>query len=161
MNKVICFTRPDGGMSFILPAPKEHLERILGPLTEKAYWAHVYERNDWQLKDAVNVHECEHDELPHHDRDFRNAWETDGSRVSVSMPKARSIHMNRIRQARNAKLEVLDREYMKAVGRKQITLADQIEAGRETLRNLPQTFDLEQVWTPEELKILWPTELME
>ena len=38
-------------------------------------------------------------------RDFRNAWAHTGSKVEVDMPRARDIHMNRIRVGRDAELE--------------------------------------------------------
>ena len=50
-----------------------------------------------------------------YDAEFRGAFESDGSSISVNMEKARNIHLDRIKFARNEKLKVLDIETMKGV----------------------------------------------
>lgn len=87
-------------------------------------------------------------EIPQ-DRYFRKAWEDNGT-LSVNMPKARDIHMDRIRAKRNEKLKELDIETLK--GR-------DVQTEKQALRDIPQTFDLTKATTPEELKALWPDEL--
>ena len=92
------------------------------------------------------------------DRTFRDAWEDLGSgSVQVNLPKARGIHMDKIRLVRNNELAKKDVEYMKALE------ADDgshtaIAVEKQTLRDIPQTFDL-TTDTPEELKEKWPDEL--
>lgn len=81
------------------------------------------------------------------DRTFRNAWKPD---LSVDMDKARDIHMDRIRIERDRELARLDIEQLK--GR-------DVTADKQALRDIPQTFDLTQAATPDELKALWPVEL--
>ena len=95
------------------------------------------------------------------DKTFRAAWEdtTPEPKIDINLTKCQAIHMDRIRVARNAKLDALDKEWNRAAGRKQAAQADAIEAQREVLRNIPQTFDLTVAKTPDELKALWPTEL--
>ena len=72
----------------------------------------------------------------------------------INMDKARGIHMDRIREVRNAELAKKDIEYMKALeaddGR-----AATVAAEKKALRDIPQTFDL-TTDTPEELKEKWP-----
>lgn len=46
------------------------------------------------------------------DRTVVDAWECTAGQVSVNMPKARVIHMDRIRKARNAELAKLDVPFM-------------------------------------------------
>jgi hypothetical protein len=108
--------------------------------------------------DVVTVSLHEASELPA-DRTFRNAWTHDGSRVTVDMPKARVLHMDHIRRARQPVLDQLDKDWMKATGQRKSAEADAIEAQRQVLRDIPQTLDLTQAATPDELKALWPVEL--
>lgn len=96
------------------------------------------------------------------DRTFRAAWKVTGSVVSVDMPKARAIHMDRIRSARKPKLEALDIEFTRALGKKNQKLADEVEAKRETVRTVDETYKpaIEAATTPEQLKAIWPEELL-
>jgi hypothetical protein len=92
-------------------------------------------------------------------RQFRDAWEWNTAAVAVNMPLARPIHMNRIRVVRNVEL-------VKESGsqyRQPAEIEALFTAGRQrllqTLRDIPQTFDLSVYTTPEELSAAWPIEL--
>ena len=78
--------------------------------------------------------------------------------ISVNMDKARSIHMDVIRGVRNAELAALDITFMRAVEAGDTDLQATIGAEKQTLRDIPQTFDLTSR-TPEQLKRKWPLEL--
>ena len=99
------------------------------------------------------------DEAGHHDA-RGGAWEmdTDG-RPKINMPKARVVHMDKIRQARNAKLVNLDIPFMRAV--ESGSTADQLEikTKKQVLRDIPANFVLSGYTTPNTLKAAWPTEL--
>ena len=74
--------------------------------------------------------------------------------IVVNMPKARGIQMDKIREVRNKELAQKDIEFMKALE------ADDgshtaVAVEKQTLRDIPQTFDL-TTDTPEELKQKWP-----
>lgn len=107
----------------------------------------------WQIVNA--------DSLPER-RVFRGALKVENGVFRIDMDKARVIHMDRIRQKRNAKLADLDNLWMKAAatGKSFNGTAAQIEAQRQTLRDIPQTFDLTTAQTPDELENLWPEELI-
>lgn len=91
-------------------------------------------------------------EIPN-DRAFRDAWKDTG-KMEVDMPRARDIHMARIRKARDAKLAATDIEMTRAL---EAGLdIKQLSAKRQALRDIPQTFDLSTAETPEQLKALWP-----
>ena len=70
-------------------------------------------------------------------RDFREAWVDSGESIEHDMPKVRAIHMQRIREARNARFPALDAEYMRALGTGDAYSAATIEAKRQELRDLP------------------------
>lgn len=149
-------SRPDGGVTIISAAPIADLKRVFGPLfTEEQYRAHVIERNG--LTDSAV--ELPEDWTPPDDRTFRDAWRLNGKGLEVDMDRARVIHMGRIRRARDAKLPALDVQFTRAQGRKDAAAADAVEAQRQTLRDLPTTFDLSKASTPDELRRLWPAEL--
>ena len=75
------------------------------------------------------------------------------------MPKARVVHMDHIREARNVELEKLDVPYMRAVEAADTDEQTNISNQKQTLRDIPQTFDLEGYTTPATLKDAWPDEL--
>lgn len=90
-------------------------------------------------------------------RDFREAWTCDGAgRVVIHMPKARAIHLNRIRAKRNKRLEDLDRETMRVITNDVLVL--EIEEKKKKLRDLPQVIqaDLDAAQTVEALTKIAP-----
>jgi hypothetical protein len=91
--------------------------------------------------------------------EFLEAWEWD-SGVRVNMPKARGIHMDKIRVVRNAELAAKDISFMRAVEAGDASTQSTIATEKQVLRDIPQTFDLTtDNDTPEELKAKWPAEL--
>ena len=78
--------------------------------------------------------------------------------VIVNMAKARAIHMDKIRTARNAELAAKDITFMRAVEAGDTSAQATIATEKQTLRDIPQTFDL-TTDTPEQLKAKWPSEL--
>ena len=93
------------------------------------------------------------------DRTFRKAWvEKVLGEVDVDMPKARGVHMDVIRKARNIELAAKDITFMRAVEAGDTSAQATIATEKQTLRDIPQTFDL-TTDTPEQLKAKWPSEL--
>ena len=80
--------------------------------------------------------------------------------VNVNMTKARLIHMDRIRVVRNAELVKEDVTFMRAVEDGDTDAQATIKTKKQTLRDIPATFDITtDVDTPEKLKAKWPAEL--
>ena len=80
--------------------------------------------------------------------------------LSIYMPKARAIHLAEIRRVRNEELAKEDITFMRAVEDGDTDAQATIQAKKQTLRDLPATFDITtDVDTPEKLKGKWPTEL--
>lgn len=96
-----------------------------------------------------------------------NACEIVNGKPAVNMTRARGLHMKRIRAARDAELARIDnanKTKLARVGAGIGTPAErdavaQLEAQKQVLRDIPQTFDLSTANTPNELKALWPVEL--
>ena len=142
MEKRIVYTRSDGGISVVIPVKhdSEALALVL--------------KNDVP-DDAVNIKTVNVDLIPT-DRTFRDAWEDDSTEspepIKVNMPKARDIHVGRIRVVRDKELVRLDIEQLRG---------NDVAAEKQILRDIPAVFDLSGANSPEELKALWPNELTE
>jgi len=80
--------------------------------------------------------------------------------VNVNMTKARAIHLEEIRKVRNAELVKEDVTFMRAVEAGDTDAQATIATKKQTLRDIPATFDITtDVDTPEKLKAKWPAEL--
>jgi hypothetical protein len=157
-NSRIVYHRPeDGGLSIVSPAPLEDLRRIpkFEEMTQAEYEAHIIERSlpkgvDWLIFTTVDFPQ---------DRTFRNAWfshKTLG--IQVDMVKARQIHLDTMRVARQPLLDNLDVEFMRAVESQDKTAQTRIASQKQTLRDVTTT-DLSAASTPEQLKAIWPEAL--
>jgi len=78
--------------------------------------------------------------------------------LTVNMDKARTIHLDVIRRVRDAELVRLDVAFMRAVEAGDRDAQAKIALEKQTLRDIPQTFDL-TARTPQQLKGKWPAEL--
>lgn len=142
--------RADGGISLSLLKDGDEAQEVFDTWTQSA-------AASW-LPAAFDVNDPP---LPQPDRHFRNAWAVVGGVPVVDMPRARDYHMARIREVRDAELVKKDIEFTKAQGAKDQAQTDKVEAERQTLRDLPATFDLTVATTPNALKALWPAGLPE
>ena len=131
----IAIKRTDGGISIMHLLNDNELESSLRK------WQEVH------INEYVSHEIVTEADLPQ-DRLFRNAW---GHDLKVDMDKAREIHMDKIRKARDKAMKALDVETLK--GR-------DVQAQKQVLRDIPQTFDLSVATTPEELTELWPDGLV-
>jgi hypothetical protein len=80
--------------------------------------------------------------------------------INMNMAKARAIHLEEIRKVRNAELAKEDVTFMRAVEAGDTDTQTTIATKKQTLRDIPATFDITTgVDTPEKLKAKWPAEL--
>ena len=83
-------------------------------------------------------------------------WDsTSAVRCNCDIPKAIDCHMNGIRVIRNAELVTRDTTFMRALEAGDASAQAVISTEKQTLRDIPQTFDLSSD-SPEELKDKWP-----
>jgi len=78
--------------------------------------------------------------------------------ININMTKARDIHREKVRQARNPKLAAKDVEFQRALETGADTSA--IVAAKQALRNAPAAANIESATTPDELKASWDAELL-
>ncbi len=142
----ILYTRPDGGISIVTAAPKDQLERVLGPLTDEEYDAHVRSRSIPQ--DAILVRDIEDSVLPPN-RILRNAWAFDGVAIALDKVKAQDL----IRGKRDRALADLDLKAVAAERGNDPAELGLINADAARLRNIPQ--DVRFNGTDDDLKALY------
>jgi len=87
------------------------------------------------------------------------AWRLDGKRVVLDMAAARAAHMDMIRHARDEELRALDIAWNRATDAGDHALARRIGQQRQKLRDLPQTFNMNNARSPAELREMWPEAL--
>lgn len=145
--KVRIFQKDDGGVAIIHAAPKSRRKDE----TEEQWLARVFTKATPEGAVFVDVDKSE---IPS-ERTFRNAWIKNGKSITVDMPKAKEIQIERWRIARKPLLEKLDVEYMIALEQENGVRMSEIKAKKQALRDVTKT-DLSKIATPEELKTVWP-----
>ena len=149
MRKII-FTRPDGGVSVVVPAINTipDLENITEAEAEKRAWNKL-------PANAINPRFVTDADIPT-DRTFRNAWKDGGVKIEVDMPKAREIHKNKLRDMRAPKLSKLDVDYMRADEEGNTALKVKIATQKRALRDVTADPQIASAKTPDELKTVIP-----
>lgn len=93
MRKIV-FTRPDGGITVVYPVINN------APVPEDITEAEAEQRAwDRLPSTAINPHFVVDDYIPS-DRTFRDAWRSDGKRISCDMNAAKRITKERLRRER-------------------------------------------------------------
>ena len=92
------------------------------------------------------------------DRSFRDAWSYDGSNFGINITKAKEIHKENIRLAREKKFKELDVEFQRALE----TSADttDIVAKKQVLRDYPAQAGISTAVTDTDLKANWDTTIL-
>lgn len=146
--KKIFYRNREGLLSIITPTEKALSEMTIEEIAGKDVPAGL----SYQIADIGDMPK---------DRMFRDAWIYSDSKnpINIDMTKARKIHMDNIRVARNKKLESLDVEYIKSIESNDTELKKSIAIKKKELRDIPSTFDLSHAKDTESLKNLWPKEL--
>ena len=144
--KVIAYTRPDGGVSIVVPA-REGVKALA-----KSESRAVPVGAERVVIDSS--------EIPS-DRTFRNAFRLNSGKVEVDMPEARKIHLSRLRELRDQKLREKDVEWSRALAKGETADAQAVEDDRQALRDLPPKAmaAMRAIETPDDLKIYIPVEL--
>ncbi len=130
MSQVIIFTNENGGVSVCVPTGELPIEQV-------------------QTKDTpVGSIIVDSNILPNND--FFNAWELNGTTVTVNLVKAKAITKDRLRAERTPLLQAQDVAFQRALESGADTTA--IVAEKQRLRDITQLAD--QATTLDELKTL-------
>jgi hypothetical protein len=147
--KKLVYTNAQEGVSIVYPVPKSNVEQILGPLTDEDYEKHVYSVSI--PKDAKNPRALDDNEIPK-DRYFRDAWIDNNGKLDIHLLKARDVHINKLRELRNEKLKASDAILLKALETQDRHQIKSISLLRQSLRDMPQTINLDSITDLEKLK---------
>lgn len=132
MTQVIIFTNENGGVSVCVPTGELDIQAVKTKDTPE----HSI------IVDAAT--------LPEADNDFFNAWELNGSTVSVNLTKAKEITKTRLRAERAPLLAAQDVAFQRAQETGASTTA--IVAEKQRLRDITQLAD--QAQTLDELRAI-------
>jgi len=147
--KKIAYQLSDGNVSIVIPVAKENVKRILGPLTDNEYEAHVRECSI--PSDAINVVDIDDEAIPA-SREFRNAWMLSNSVISEDLQKSIDIKLAQIRVERNAKLAATDADYMKALEAGDSATLTTLKVERQALRDVTNKLKSGAILSVEELR---------
>ena len=78
--------------------------------------------------------------------------------ININMTKARDIHRDKVRQARNPKLAAKDVEFQRALETGADTAT--IVSEKQALRDAPAAAAIDAATTPEQLKAAWDVDLL-
>lgn len=99
----IIYTRPDdNGLSIVIPSTKQAIEEKLGPLTQEQYESHIWAAS--VPSNAINPRKVSVEDIPQ-SREFRDAWEDVGEKITVNLSKAKDIQLQKIRSYRDLLLK--------------------------------------------------------
>ena len=130
MAQVIIFTNENGGVSVCYPTGELPIEEVQAKDTPA---------------DSIIV---DNDSLPNEHNDFFNAWELNGTTVTVNLAKAKEITKDRLRAERTPLLQAQDVAFQRALESGADTSA--IVAEKQRLRDITKLAD--QATTLDELK---------
>lgn len=136
MKKII-YTNLDGSVSIVIPAPKSHLEKLFGLISDEQYESHVWEKS--VPVNAINARYIEDSDIPV-SREFRNAWVdvTDTSNIDINLVKAKEIQLEKLRLERVPLLEQLDKQMLYALEDGDVVKQAQIKLEKQRLRDVTE-----------------------
>ena len=132
MAQVIIFTNNNGGVSVCIPTGELPIEQVLAKDCPEG---------------AIIV---DNNSLPNEHSNFFDAWELNGTTVTVNLTKAKAITKERLRAERTPLLETQDVAFQRALESGADTTA--IVAEKQRLRDITKLAD--QATTLEQLKEL-------
>lgn len=136
MSQIIVYSRIDGGVSIVSPAPGVPLLDII--LRDIPADTEVY---------TINTNQLPQDQV------FRNCWKIVNGTVEVNIDQAKEVWKNKWREARKPKLEQLDVEFMKALEQGDTQKQQEIVQQKQALRDVTDTILPNTV---EGIKNVWP-----
>ena len=151
MAKVIIIERADGGTGVVHLTP-DFLAKHGGD--ENAALNAI--KSKVVPDDAISSEIVEQTALPN--RVFRDAWQKSGSTIVEDMPKARVIHMDRIKIVRDAKLLEENENLEAAIDAGDTTEEAAVRSRRQTLRDTgAEVAAIAAAANTTVLDAIWPT----
>lgn len=107
-------------------------------------------RDSWKMDDNIEYYEKD---IPTR---FSEYWDLKNQILTINMDKAKEIHKQRLRKAREKVFEKLDVEFMLALERENSENLSQIKKDKQFLRDITKLPEIENAKTLEELEKIWP-----
>ena len=139
----LIFTNNEGGVSIVIPTDNCGLTLDQIKAKDCPSGKTVYTVN----KSAIPI-----------DRSFRSAWKLNENTIKTDMAKAREIHKNNIRTAREPLLTALDIEFQKALETSASTT--DIVSKKQALRDAPADSAITSADTEAKLKAQWNKDIL-
>lgn len=153
--KRLVFPRTDGGVTIRFWSPKQALPGETEDQTA-ARLASLHPRAVFAGPPII----LDETEIPPKDA-YRNAWKLGNRAIDHDMPKAKAIHLERIRRVRDRELTASDTEFVKLqdIGTPQEIAA--VKSQRQKLRDAPNSVQVQVDAAKDitELKAIWPQDL--
>ena len=149
INKMKKFVFIKDGVARIMTAQ----DYVTDPMVEIRKW-----HSDDQAK-VTSVREISANDIPTNTTiAMRDAWEDNGSEITVNLTKARAGKTKEMREERNKRLTALDVSFMRAVEAGDTGQQSSIATLKQKLRDLPATIqsDLNGLDTPDKLEKFQP-----
>lgn len=134
MNQVIVFKNAQSGVSVCYPTGELPIEEVLAKDCPEG---------------AIIV---ENASLPNEHNEFFDAWELNGTTVTVNLDKAKEIKKQHLRAERAPLLQKLDVDYQRADEASDAAKKAEVVAEKQRLRDITQLAD--QATTLDELKAI-------
>ena len=136
-TKRIVFTRPDGGVSIVVPSDwfMTRADAEGKPVFASEVGALASVQAKCVPPGATDIKIVEIATLPT-DREFRNAWQQTGGVISTNMAKARELHADKIAVAINSEVALLTVEQRRQKLRGNTAAANAAEADKASIEAL-------------------------
>lgn len=131
MQKYFKYTNDEGQLCIVHGAPKEHLERIFGELSEQQYYNLVRKNIP---EHAVEISK---EDIPT-DREFREAWSDKNNKVCHDLNKVKDIQLDRLRKKRQEEFNKLGLQHRLPDSIEQAFLSDDIKEKLRKLRDITE-----------------------
>ena len=109
------------------------------------------------VPDGLSYHIVEDSEIPKNTF-FERAWKIVDGKIQIDITKAREVHKENIRNARQEKLAELDIEFQKALETSSSTT--DIVSKKQALRDAPADSAIDSASNEAELKAQWNTSIL-
>jgi hypothetical protein len=162
MDKIICYMHEEGTLAIVTPCAelfdklsrhRAHFDKHHPGIDTDEQLLHYIAKKD--IPEGQEYFILDKSALPE-DRYFRNAWKHDNGSIKIHMDKAKSIHLNKLRDIRSQKFIDLGFPQQLNPQVENAILGDDLKATLKELRDFPQNMDLSSVSDPDTLKSLIP-----
>ena len=126
---IFIYTHPiEKNLCIVIGAPKSHIEKNIGSITDEQYEKLV---RDTCHPEATDITKIKEENIPVHLEEFRESWQHIGNgKIIVNLEKAKEIRLSQIRKNIDAKIKDLEKFYVLPSLKKELDNYKKILLGR-------------------------------